>query len=99
MNPNSYVQPTDYFHILHPQSRLTQGPDGRLFIPSSQLLIPYGKGSSFSDADLDLVYQELLHRRRKWRVRFYSKALVVLCFLLWTFFLLPLAAGRRWPFH
>jgi hypothetical protein len=99
MNPNSYVQPADYFNGLRPLSRLSKGPDGRLLIPSSQLLNPHGQGSSFSETDLNRIYQELLWRRTRWRIRFYSKALAVLCFLLWTFWLMPCAAAHRWPFR
>jgi len=90
MNPDR-----GHFAGIRGQSPLLRdSKSGQLLIPDLSVLSSDCHATKFSDEDLNLLYGEVLRRRKRWRVRHYAKLLFFIGTLTLPW-LMP-AAALRW---
>ena len=82
-----------------PRTSLLRTKSGRVILPSLDQLSPDNMTVMFSDADFDAIMAEVVRRRRRWRIVAAMRVGFFVVFLVWTFFVMPMAAQHIWPFR
>ena len=83
---------------LGANSSLLRTKGGRVILPAPEDLQFDHNRMAFTDADLDVIYKEVMRRRRIWRIKTFLFVSFVFGFLVWTFVFMPRAALHLWPF-
>ena len=95
----SPVNPFDALRAASARTAPSRVLEWKAGIPHYAAILADSREMRLTEADLDAISTRVSVRKWTWRFWHYLRIGLLLAFVVWTFFLMPLAALHLAPFH